>query len=44
MMTTCLIRADLSELGEGAVVATLNSRYLLRRRASRIVLREPLNR
>ena len=38
-MTTSLIRADLSELVEGAVVVTLNSRYLLRRRANRIVLR-----
>lgn len=34
-MTTSLIRADLSELVEGAVVVTLNSRYLLRRRANR---------
>ncbi len=33
-MTTSFIRADLSELVEGAVIATLNSVYLLRRRAN----------
>jgi hypothetical protein len=35
LMTTSFIRADLSELIEGAVIATLNSVYFLHRRANR---------
>ena len=38
LMTTSFIRADLSELIEGAVIATLNSLYLLRLRANRPTL------